>query len=194
MKIIENSYKKILVKCKKKENIAYLYLISFFESILFPIPTDIFLIPFVLASTKKFIYIAFFTTFFSVLGGCVGYGIGLLFWEESSSVIFKYYPGLDMKLSSFIDKYNEYGILLIVVGGFSPFPYKITCLASGFLGIEFILFFFFSFISRGARFFLVCYFLYRYKEQANELISKYIGIITILIIILTIFYFLIESA
>ena len=193
MNIIEKSYKKILAKCQKKENKVYLYLISFLESIIFPIPTDIFLVPYILASVKKYISIAFLTTFFSVLGGCVGYFIGYLFWEESSVFIINYYPEINTKLNSFIVEYNKYGILLVIVGGFSPFPYKITCLASGFLGVDFILFFIFSFISRGARFFLVCYLLFRYQEKANELIPKYIGKITILIIVILIFYILVKN-
>ena len=36
--------------------------------------------------------------------------------------------------------YKEYGIILIIIGGFSPFPYKITCLASGILGINILSF------------------------------------------------------
>lgn len=193
MNIIEKSYKKILEKCQKKENKVYLYLISFLESIIFPIPTDIFLVPYILASVKNYVSIAFLTTFFSVLGGCVGYCIGYLFWEETSDLVINYYPEINMKLNSFIFEYNKYGILLVILGGFSPFPYKITCLASGFLGVDFILFFIFSFISRGARFFLVCYLLSRYQEKANKLIPKYIGKITILIIVILIFYILVKS-
>ncbi len=116
MNIIEKSYKKILAKCQKKENKVYLYLISFLESIIFPIPTDIFLVPYILASVKKYISIAFLTTFFSVLGGCVGYFIGYLFWEESSVFIINYYPEINTKLNSFIVEYNKYGILLVIVG------------------------------------------------------------------------------
>lgn len=193
MNIIENSYKKILAKCQKKENKVYLYLISFLESIIFPIPTDIFLVPYVLGSANKYLYIAFFTTFFSVLGGCVGYCIGSLFWEEASNFIVKYYPAINTKLNSFIVEYNKYGILLVIIGGFSPFPYKITCLASGFLGVDFVLFFIFSFISRGTRFFLVCFLLSRYQDKANEIIPKYIGKITVLMIVIVIFYILIKG-
>ena len=193
MNTVEKSYKKILAKCQKKENKVYLYLISFLESIIFPIPTDIFLVPYVLASTKKYIYIALLTTLFSVLGGCVGYFIGSLFWEEASNFFINHYPQINTKLDSFIFEYNNYGILLVIIGGFSPFPYKITCLASGFLGVDFILFFIFSFISRGTRFFLVCYLLSRYHYKANELIPKYIGKMTILLIIIIIFYILVES-
>lgn len=194
MNTVEKSYKKILAKCQKKENKVYLYLISFLESIIFPIPTDIFLVPYVLASVKNYILIAFLTTFFSVIGGCVGYCIGYLFWEEASDLIKNHYPEINTKLNSFIVEYNKYGILLVIIGGFSPFPYKITCLASGFLGVNFMLFFIFSFISRGARFFLVCYLLSRYQEKANELIPKYIGKITIFIIVILIFYISVKSS
>ena len=57
---------------KKKESKWILYFISFLESIIFPIPTDPFLIPFIITE-KKFYRLAIFTTLFSVLGGIVAY-------------------------------------------------------------------------------------------------------------------------
>jgi len=113
---------------------------------------------------------------------------GVVFWIEEAEQ-----PTILICDTSSIFEYNNYGILLVIIGGFSPFPYKITCLASGFLGVDFILFFIFSFISRGTRFFLVCYLLSRYHYKANELIPKYIGKMTILLIIIVIFYILVES-
>ena len=46
-------YRQLIFKCKDSKNRIYLYVISFLESIVFPLPTDIFLIPFILAEKKK---------------------------------------------------------------------------------------------------------------------------------------------
>ena len=75
---MKSLYENILLKCNEKVSIIF-YLISFFESIIFPIPTDVFIVPFVLADKNSFIKIGIFTTFFSVLGGCVGYLVGTFF-------------------------------------------------------------------------------------------------------------------
>ena len=62
---MKSLYENILLKCNEKKSKYYLYLISFFESIIFPIPTDVFIVPFVLADKNSFIKIGIFTTFFS---------------------------------------------------------------------------------------------------------------------------------
>ena len=67
---------------KNKKSDLYLYLISFFESIFFPIPTDIFLIPKALINKDRAVKLAIYTTIFSVLGGVAGYMIGHFFYDE----------------------------------------------------------------------------------------------------------------
>ena len=66
---------------KNKKSDLYLYLISFFESIFFPIPTDVFLIPKALINKERAVKLAIYTTFFSVLGGVAGYMIGYFFYD-----------------------------------------------------------------------------------------------------------------
>ena len=48
----QSFYVRIISKCKEKNSRIYLYTISFLESIIFPLPTDIFLVPFVLDKKK----------------------------------------------------------------------------------------------------------------------------------------------
>ena len=187
----QSIYGKLIYKCKEKKNQIYLYIISFLESIIFPLPTDIFLVPFVLAEKKNYWKIALMTTIFSVLGGCLSFFIGLILWEQIKPFLLDYYPSIDSKLNSFILQFNEYGIALIVIGGFSPFPFKVTCIASGIMSLNFVIFVIFSFISRGLRFFLVCYLLYRFQEKANELIPKYIGTLSLIFILILSLYFFI---
>ena len=49
----QSLYQQLIFRCKESKNRIYLYIISFLESIIFPLPTDIFLVPFVLAKKKK---------------------------------------------------------------------------------------------------------------------------------------------
>ena len=188
---IQSFYRQLIFKCKESKTKVYLYIISFLESIIFPIPTDVFLIPFVLAKKKNYWHLAFMTTIFSVLGGCLSYLIGLLVWDHANLFFLEYYPSISTKLSSFILQFREYGIALIIIGGFSPFPFKVTCLASGIMELNFAVFILFSFFSRGLRFFLVCYLLYKFQEKANELIPKYIGTLSLIFLLTLTLYFLI---
>ena len=74
-----NFNKNIFDFFKNKKSDFYLYSISFFESIFFPIPTDIFLIPKALINKERALKLAIYTTIFSVLGGVAGYMIGHFF-------------------------------------------------------------------------------------------------------------------
>ena len=186
---VKSFYIKLISKCRESKNKIYLYIISFLESIIFPLPTDIFLIPFVLAEKKNYWHLALMTTIFSVLGGCFSYLIGSLLWEQTNIYFLEYYPSIGSNLNSFISQFKEYGIALIVIGGFSPFPYKVTCIASGIMNLNFAVFIIFSFLSRGLRFLLVCYLLFKFQEKANELIPKYIGTLSLIFLLILFLYF-----
>ena len=191
---MKNFYEKVvsfsLDFCSKKNSNIYLNFISFIESIFFPLPTDIFLLPYVLANKKEYFKISIYVTLFSVLGGVVAYYIGFFVWNEISPFLTEVYPKYILKINDFNNQFTEVGILLIIIGGFSPFPYKITCLGSGIIGINIFLFLIFSFLSRFLRFFLVSYFVYKYGNATKDIIGKYINVISIVLIIIFIIYFL----
>lgn len=189
---MKNLYEKILDTslnfCSKKNSSIYIYLISFIESIFFPIPTDIFLFPYVLVRKKEYLKISINVTFFSVLGGVVAYLIGFLIWNKISPFLMNVNPSFVLKLNSFNEQFYELGIILIIIGGFSPFPYKITCLGSGILGINIFLFIIFSFLSRFLRFYLVSYFVFKFGDATKNIIGKYVNFISIILIVILIVY------
>ena len=189
---MRNLYEKIFDKSinffLKKNSRIYVYLISFVESIFFPVPTDIFLIPYVLAKRKEYLKISIYVTVFSVLGGLFAYYIGFFIWNKISPLLTEIYPIFIFKLNHFNEKFYEVGIILIIIGGFSPFPYKITCLGSGIIGINIFQFIIFSLLSRFLRFFLVSYFVFKYGNATKNIIGKYINFISIILIIFFILY------
>ena len=191
---MRNLYEKIFDRSinffSQKNSKIYVYLISFIESIFFPIPTDFFLIPYVLAKRKEYLKISIFVTVFSVLGGVFAYYIGFFIWNKISPLLTEIYPIFIFKLNQFNEKFYEVGIILIILGGFSPFPYKITCLGSGIIGINIFQFIIFSLLSRFLRFFLVSYFVFKYGNATKDIIGKYINFISIILIIIFVLYML----
>ena len=187
-KLYENILNISIDFCSKKNSKIYLQLISFIESIFFPIPTDIFLFPYVLANKKEYLKISIYVTLFSVLGGIVAYYIGYFVWNEISSFLIEMYPKYVLRINDFNNQFTEIGIILIIIGGFSPFPYKVTCIGSGIIGINIFLFTIFSILSRFLRFFLVSYFIFKYGEATKNIIGKYINIISIIFVGILIIY------
>ncbi|MFL2660921.1 MAG: YqaA family protein [Alphaproteobacteria bacterium] len=178
-------FQKILEICSRKKSRFVLYLISFFESIFFPVPTDPFLIPYILAE-NKFLRLAINVTFFSVLGGIITYMIGTILWDNIFPIMINYFPNISNHIENFQEDFYEFGYLMIIIGGFSPFPFKVTCLASGILNINFIIFIILSGLSRGIRFILISYLIYKYGRSSISFIKKNILLITLLIILISV--------
>ena len=191
--MIENIYNKILDISKKKYALSFLLFIAFIESFIFPIPPDIFLIFLILAQRNKAFYFAFYCTLFSVLGGMLGFAIGVFFFDTMGSNILNYY-NLDDKFLNFKNYYNEFGIWVVAAGGFTPIPYKVITIFSGFIKMNFIEFTIASFISRAARYFLLATLLYFYGKKIEKFLIKKFGIFSFIIFfILILIYFFIKK-
>lgn len=139
---------------------TYLFLIAMIESIFFPIPPDILLIPLCILVPKKAFNFAILATAGSAIGGVVGYSVGAFFQDTIGMGIINMYHLQDYYLE--IQKaYQEYDLVIIGAAGFSPIPYKVFTITSGMFGINFLGFVAMSVLSRGARFFLVAWVLWR---------------------------------
>lgn len=171
MKIFEPIYSTLLAWAKHKNAERYLAGVSFAESSFFPIPVDVMLAPMVLADKSKAWRLASITTIMSVFGGVFGYVLGYYFFEAYGDQVLSYFHAHDT-FESIKAKYAANGILIILLAGFTPIPYKIFTIASGVLGIAFLPFVLLSLIGRGARFFLVAGLIRLGGDRLEETIHK----------------------
>ena len=185
MNFLKNIYIWTLKKAENKNAKWYLSLIAFAESSFFPIPPDILLIPMALASKARALFYAFICTFFSVLGGILGYAIGYFFYNSVGINIVEFYH-LENSFDVFGNYYKEFGILIVLGAGITPFPYKFITIASGVFGLNIFLFIIISIIGRGLRFYLIAILLYFFGEKIKLIIDKYFNILTIVFFILLI--------
>ena len=183
MNFLKRTYNWTLEKAQHKNAKWYLSLISFAESSFFPIPPDILLIPMALASKARALFYAFMCTLFSVLGGILGYAIGYFFYNSVGIYIVDFYH-LENSFSVFESYYKEFGILIVLGAGITPFPYKFITIASGVFGLNIFLFIVVSIISRGLRFYLIAILLYFFGERIKLIIDNYFNILTIVFFIL----------
>lgn len=151
-----------------------LFIISFIESSVFPIPPDILIIPMVLASREKAWKIAGVCTVASVLGGIGGYGIGYFLYESVGQPILDMY-GKAEKFHEFQGMYNEWGAWVVAMAGLTPFPFKVITIASGVTKLDMPTFVIASLLSRGARFFLEAALLWYFGDPIREFVEKYLG-------------------
>ena len=156
--------KKLFNKCLKLAASKFatysLAIVSFMESSFFPVPPDIMIVPMVVAKREKYLKIFLIATLFSSLGAFLGYMIGSIFFNELGVKIFEFY-GYDN--TDFLkEKFQTSGgifswLLILFTAAFTPLPFKLVTIFSGFIEFNLILFFFTCLSARGLRFFIVAY-------------------------------------
>jgi len=144
---------------------------TFAEASFFPVPTDIMLIPMVMADREKAWKLGAWCTLWSVLGGMAGYAIGAFLYDSLGQWLIQVY-GLGHSMASFHDWYARYGAWVILIKGASPIPYKLVTIASGFAHYSFTLFVLLSILTRGGRYMLIAGLLYWKGEEARRFIEK----------------------
>ncbi len=175
MKWFSRIYDKVIIWSRHRHAPRYLAALSFSESSFFPIPPDVMLAPMVLANPHKAWNLALLTTVTSVLGGMLGYMIGMFSFELVEPLLQDagYYPKYLLAKQWF----DEWGFWAVFLAGFSPIPYKVFTITAGVISMTFIPFVLASAIGRGARFFLVAGLLYWGGASMENTLRKYIDII-----------------
>lgn len=157
--------------------------VSFAESSFFPIPPDVMLVPMSLARPDKAWTYAAICTVTSVLGGLVGYAIGALLFETLGQWLFRLY-GLEAGAESFRTAYAQYGAWIILLKGFTPIPYKLVTITSGFAGYDLLAFTLLSIVTRGARFAVLAALLGRYGTPIKAILDRHLGLVVALLVLI----------
>ena len=188
-------YLKTISLAGHKSSKIFLGIISFIESFIFPIPPDVLIIPMTIAKKHEWMKIAFIATVGSVLGACLGYFIGYVFFNEIGLKIFELY-GVDN--ASFLkDKMSSEGgaiawMTLLAIAGFSPIPFKLLTITSGFVNFNLLYFIIVSLITRGSRFFLIAFLIGNFGSTMKKIIEKKLLKFSIILsIILILFAYLV---
>ena len=187
-------YLKSIKLAGHKYSKIFLGFISFIESFIFPIPPDVLIIPMTIAKRHAWFKIALIATVCSVLGACLGYFIGYVFFNEIGLKIFEFYS---VDPSFWKSKVSSDGgiiawITLLAIAGFSPVPFKLLTISSGFVHFNLAYFIIVALITRGSRFFLIAFLIGNFGPAMKLLIEKKLLKISIIAsIIIIIFSYLI---
>jgi len=187
MKIFQTLYLRVFGWAQHQYAPRYLAALSFAESSFFPIPPDVLLAPMVLARPNKAWWYAMLTSVASVLGGCLGYVLGVFLFDTVGEAIIEFYhaqTGFIMTQQWF----GQYGTWIILIAGFTPLPYKLFTISAGLVGMPLLPFIVASVVGRGARFFLVAGLIYWGGASLESFIRRYAdrigwGMVVLLVVI-----------
>lgn len=149
-----------------------LFVIAFAESSFFPVPPDVLLLALCAGAIPKSFQFALICSVGSVLGGMLGYGIGLWGYETIGEPIVKAYHGEEVmnKIQLWYDRYGFWGILAAAI---TPIPYKVFTIASGVFRFPFLEFMVASVLGRSFRFFAVAALMHVCGAKVKMLVEKY---------------------
>ena len=175
--MLRRLYDRVLLLAASPRAPLWLALVSFAESSFFPVPPDALLVPMALARPDRAWRLAAICTISSVVGGMLGYLIGYALYAEVALPLVQFYH-IQERMDAFVQGYNRWGVLIILVKGLTPIPYKIVTITSGLAGFSFPLFVAASVVTRGARFFLLAALLRRFGAPVRAFIEQRLMLVT----------------
>jgi membrane protein YqaA with SNARE-associated domain len=145
-----------------------LFVASFAETIIVPVPIELVLVPLMLALRDRIWWIATITTLGCLAGAVVGYGVGYFLFEEIGRWLIGW-MGWDAQFAHFQQLFDAYGFLAILAIGVIPIPFQIAMLAAGIAGYPFLLFMLAAVIARGIRYYGLAALVLAFGSRAGRL-------------------------
>lgn len=178
-------YDWVLSLAHHKHATTSLFALSFAESSFFPIPPDVLQIALTLERRDKAWWFAGVSTLGSVLGGVVGYLIGMWAWGAIGGFFFDHIPGFTPEHFAVVqEKYSAHAMLAILTAAFTPIPYKVFTITAGVFGVSLPILIIGSLIGRAARFYLVAAIIWKFGPPAKLFVEKYFNLLTLLFMVL----------
>jgi membrane protein YqaA with SNARE-associated domain len=168
---------------------AALFLLAFSESSFFPVPPDVLLAAMSLGVPKKWFRFALLCSFASVIGGILGYCIGMFLWSMIGQWVYAHLGSIGLteaNFAKFAEWYDKYDFWIVFTCGFTPLPYKVCTISAGIAEINFIWFIIASAASRSARFFIVAGLLGWKGEKIKPVLEKYFNWFSLAFVLLLI--------
>ncbi|NOZ68536.1 MAG: DedA family protein [Deferribacteres bacterium] len=183
MRFIKKLYDWVLHWAETPYAVPALFILAFTESSFFPVPPDVLLITLAISIPKRSFRYAAICAVGSVLGGILGYSIGLYGYETLGRPIVEFYHGQDI-MNAIKIRYDQYGFLGILIAAITPIPYKVFTIASGVFEFDFWSFLVASVIGRSTRFFVVAGLIWKFGPAIKGFIDRYFNLLSYIFIIL----------
>lgn len=150
-----------------------LFALSFFESVFFPVPPDLVLLPLAMVNPGLSFWYAFLATSASVAGALAGYSIGR---RAGRPLVQRYFP--EHRLVQIELLFRRYGGWAVGIAAFTPLPFKLFTLAGGIFKVRLWPFLIASIMGRGARFFFEAGLVFFLGDKAESLFGRNFDLIT----------------
>jgi membrane protein YqaA with SNARE-associated domain len=195
MKLFGPMYERALIWARNPRAPLMLFLLSFGEAIIIPVPPEVMLAPMSLSQPKRSFWFAGYSLAGSLLGAIVGYTLGHYAFALVKPALesLGWMDRIDAQVGYLRDiaaqsPWKTFWVL--VLAGFTPIPLKFFTWASGIVGIPLVPFMASMAVGRGKRVFLVAVAIRIGGERAEAALRRYIepigwGVMAILVAVVT---------
>ncbi|MDB5477654.1 MAG: cytochrome [Alphaproteobacteria bacterium] len=157
----------------------WLFLYAVIESVIFPVPPDVLLVPLALANPNRAVFFATIAAIGSVVGGMAGYAIGYFAFEPIALPVLRWMCQYSTTAcpETFVPMlerlFEKHGVWVVGVSAMSPvIPYRFTILAAGLAHMALVPFIIVSLLAHWLRYALVSVLTARLGPAAIGLVSK----------------------
>jgi membrane protein YqaA with SNARE-associated domain len=157
----------------------WLFALAVAESSFFPIPPDVLLVTLGVARPDLAIWYAVITSVGSVLGGGLGYAIGLY---GGRPLLYRFFN--QTRINAVERLYDRFNAWATGIAGLTPIPYKVFTIAGGALKIDFKIFMLASLASRSLRFMTEGVLLYFFGEPIKDFLYTQFNWLSIAFVVL----------
>jgi len=157
----------------------WLFALAVAESSFFPIPPDVLLVTLGVARPEMAIWYGVITSVGSVLGGGLGYAIGLY---GGRPLLYRFFN--ENKINAVERLYDRFNAWATGIAGLTPIPYKVFTIAGGALKINFKIFMLASLASRCLRFMTEGVLLYFFGEPIKDFLYTQFNWLSIAFVVL----------
>lgn len=172
MKIFGPLYSRAIQWAQHRHAPRLLAGLSFIEAIIFPVPPEVMLAPMTLAHPKSWFRFASASLLGSTAGAFVGYALGMFAIALVEPHLVSW--GLDGAFNEARDSLQKHGFWIMLVGGFTPVPFKLFTIAAGTVSMPLLPFVAAVLIGRGKRVYLVAGAIRLGGERAERALHRYI--------------------
>ena len=181
--MLRRLYNWVMGWSESRFGVPALFLLALAESSFFPIPPDVLLMALAISAPRRALFYSLVCSVGSVIGGMVGYLIGLEFYELAGRRIIAFY-GVTEQFDYVGMRYQENAFAAVAIAGFTPIPYKVFTIAAGVFRIPFATLVSASVLGRSGRFFLVGGLIRIFGPSIRAFIERYLNILSIVFVVL----------
>jgi membrane protein YqaA with SNARE-associated domain len=157
----------------------WLFALAVAESSFFPIPPDVLLVTLGVARPEMAIWYGVVCSVGSVLGGGIGYAIGLY---GGRPLLYRFFA--EHKIHAVERLYDRFNAWATGIAGLTPIPYKVFTIAGGAFKINFKIFMLASLASRSLRFLAEGVLLYFFGEAIKDFLYEQFNWLSIAFVVL----------